>query len=79
MRGKLSYPTVVFIDENLGVIQPISGFQDKVQFEMIMTYFAEDYYTSVPWTKFVNAFQKGNLINSKDPKSVQPKVQTVKN
>ncbi len=79
MRGKLSYPTAVFIDENLSVIQPISGFQDALKFEMIMIFFAENYYKTVPWNKFVIAFQKGNLINSNDPKSVQPKVQTVKN
>lgn len=51
-QGKLSYPTVTFIDENLDVIQPIGGFQDPKNFEMIMTYFAGDHHKSTPWKAY---------------------------
>jgi len=80
MRGKMSYPTVVFIDENLNVIQPIPGFQNAEKFEMIMTYFAENFYKAVPWKKFEMAFTNGT-IKSKPvtAKEIQPKVQTVGN
>lgn len=81
MRGKMSYPTVVFIDENLNIIQPIPGFQNAENFEMIMTYFAENFYKAVPWKKFVEIYRAGGIKskNAVDPKDVQPKVQTVRN
>jgi len=52
MRGKMSYPTVVFMDENFELIQPIPGFRDARTFEMIMTYFGEDHHTDTPWKKY---------------------------
>jgi len=56
-QGKLSFPTVTFIDEDLNVIQPIGGFQGPESFEMIMTYFAENYYTHTPWRSFTRSYQ----------------------
>jgi thioredoxin-related protein len=80
MHGKMSYPTVVFIDENLEVIQPIPGFQDAQAFEMIMTFFAGDFYKAVPWKKFVDSFNSENFKpNNTAPDKRQPKVQTVGN
>lgn len=80
MRGKMSYPTVVFIDEELNVIQPLAGFQSADKFEMIMAFFAENFYKAVPWNKYVEAYQNG-VIKAKpvSPQDIQPKVQTVKN
>lgn len=54
--GKLSYPTVVFLDENLNVIQAIPGLQDVKTFEMIMRFFGENYYHSVPWQKYIRTY-----------------------
>lgn len=80
MRGKMSYPTVVFLDENLNVIQPIPGYQDVTKFEMIMCYFAENYYKAIPWNKFAQAFQSGKIKSKAiSPKDIQPDVQTVGN
>jgi thioredoxin-related protein len=50
--GKLSYPTVVFLDEKLNVIQPIPGYKDPASLDKIMKYFAEDYYKTTPWKKY---------------------------
>jgi len=50
--GKLSYPTVVFLDEKLDVIQPMAGFKDAAMFEMIMTYFGGDHHKTTPWKKY---------------------------
>ena len=80
MRGKLSYPTVVFIDSNLEVIQPIPGFQDAKNFEMIMTFFAENHYKSTPWRTFASNFESEHFPDKPiGPKDVQPQVQTVRN
>ena len=52
--GKLSYPTIVFLDEDLDVIQPIAGYKDAEKFGLIMTYFGEDHHKKTPWKQFCN-------------------------
>jgi len=55
--GQLSYPTYVFLTENLEVIQPLPGYHDEIQFEMIINYFGEDFYKNTPWNKFKDDFK----------------------
>ncbi|MEY3369188.1 MAG: hypothetical protein RI973_2343 [Bacteroidota bacterium] len=55
--GRLSYPTVVFLDENLEVIQAIPGYRDAREFEMIMTYFGENQYQKVPWETYQEKYK----------------------
>lgn len=50
--GRLSYPSVVFIDEELNVIQPIQGYQEPREFFMIIRYFGEDHYKNTPWSVY---------------------------
>lgn len=54
--GKLSYPTVVFLDEKLDVIQPIAGYKDAEMFEMIMTYFGGNHHKTTPWKKYSTSY-----------------------
>ncbi len=54
--GRLSYPTVVFLDEDMKVIQPLPGFQEAPELQKMMKYFAEDHHKTTPWTKYI----KGN-------------------
>jgi len=70
MKGKLSYPTIVFIDENMEVLQPIPGYRGPNEFKMMMTYFAGDYFKSVPWKRYSMSY---------DPKSAMEKPRVVKN
>lgn len=55
--NRLSYPTIVFLDENLKVIQPVPGFREAGEFQKMMKYFAEDHHKTTPWTKFINSYQ----------------------
>jgi len=57
LQGRLSFPTVVFLDEETALIQPIPGFQDAVTFEMIIKFFAEDHYKKTPWPKFTASYK----------------------
>ena len=57
--GRLSYPTIIFLDEDQDVIQPIPGFQDPKSFEVIMHYMAEDHFRTEPFKSFSSKF-KGN-------------------
>jgi len=56
--GKLSYPTIVFLDEKFNVLQPLPGYKDPASLEMIMKYFAENYYKTTPWKKYEEMFPK---------------------
>ena len=55
-QGRLSYPTIVFLDENINIIQPIPGFRAKKEFEMMMTFFAEDFFKNTPWQTYVKSY-----------------------
>jgi thioredoxin-related protein len=55
-RGKLSYPSVVILDENLNIIQPIQGFVERDKFSKILVYFALDKYKRMPWVTFERNF-----------------------
>jgi thioredoxin-related protein len=48
-HGRLSYPTVVFLDENLDLLQAIPGYREALEFEQIITYFGKDEHKKTPW------------------------------
>ena len=52
MNGKMKYPTMVFIDEELQVIQSIPGYRGPLELELFMTYFGEDNHLFQPWFRF---------------------------
>lgn len=58
LRGQMAYPTFVFLDENLNLIQAIQGFRPPEQFEVIMTYFGEDHHKKTPWSKYEKSYKK---------------------
>lgn len=65
LKGRLSFPTVVFLDENQEVIQSIVGYKPPEEFEKIATYFAQDHYKDTPWSTYQENFKptllrKGN-------------------
>lgn len=51
-HGKLNYPSLVFFDEDLRVIQSINGFQSPTKLIRILTYFADNYNKKIPWSEF---------------------------
>ena len=80
MSGNIGYPTVVFIDEKLKVIQPIQGYQDVKTLKMVMTFFAGNYYKEMRWKPYVNEYN-ANMINKQTntPSENQPNLQPVSN
>ena len=56
-RGRLSFPTIVFLDENLNLIQPVPGYKDAEQFEQIITYFGRNEHTKTPWETYQKAYR----------------------
>lgn len=59
LGGKMSYPTLVFLDENYGIIQPLPGYQDVPTLGPILAYFGGGHYKTIAWPEF-QASYKGN-------------------
>lgn len=52
LQGQLSYPTVVFLDEDLRMLSPVPGYQKPVEFLKIAKYFGEDIYKQKDWQEY---------------------------
>ncbi len=52
LQGRLSYPTVVFMDENLQMLSPVPGYHKPTPFLKIAKYFGDDVYKEKDWKKY---------------------------
>ncbi len=57
MQGKMSYPTTVFLNKKMEVLQPIAGYQNAKSFEAILAFFAQEAYLTTPWPDFQKNFK----------------------
>lgn len=51
-RNQLSYPTTVFMDEELRIIQPIAGYLKPEQMEPILLFIGDNHYMETKWEDF---------------------------
>ncbi|MFA6923394.1 MAG: DUF255 domain-containing protein [Bacteroidales bacterium] len=58
VKGQLSYPNFVFMDESMNVIQNVPGYHPPSEFEAIMKFFGEDAYKKQDFESFKNSFVK---------------------
>lgn len=61
LNGKLSYPSVVFLNENFEIIQVLPGYRKADEFLKIITFIGEDHYLTTSWDDFSKAYQKGSI------------------
>ncbi len=54
-KGDIAYPAIVFLDEDLKVIQTIKGFRKKEEMFNVLRYFEGDYYKKVSWTNYIKS------------------------
>jgi thioredoxin-related protein len=52
LNNKLSYPTVVFLDEDFKMIQPLPGYRQAPEFHKIATYIGEGHYKTEKWPEW---------------------------
>ncbi len=52
LRGQMSYPTTVIMEENFQNPQIIPGYQDVKTLETILKYLGENHYKNTPWEEF---------------------------
>ena len=53
LQDKMSYPTTVFLDENMNMIQPVSGYLDVETIKPILEYLAQNAYKETPWEEWL--------------------------
>lgn len=58
LQGKMSYPTIVYLDENFSMIQPIPGYMDAKQFHQIITFIGDDNHKKEPFDKYKDGTYK---------------------
>ena len=58
LEGQMSYPTVVFLNEKVELVQRIPGYLDIPTFDAIMHYLAEDKHLNTPWADYQKEFEK---------------------
>lgn len=53
LQGRMSYPTIVFLDERMNMIQPLPGFRKADEMQPILEYLATEAYKSTPWEEWL--------------------------
>jgi len=56
LQSKLSFPTVVFLDEDFNMIQPLPGYQKPEQFHPIITYIGEEHFKNLKWAEYQKTY-----------------------
>lgn len=52
MNGKMSYPTTIFLDEEMNMLSPVPGYQKPEPFLNIAKYFGDDIYKEKDWKTY---------------------------
>ena len=56
LSGKMSYPSIVFLDEQTNKIQSIPGFRRAPELDMILKYFGDNHYRTTDYQSFSNDY-----------------------
>ena len=57
LQNKLSYPTVVFLDEDFNMIQPLPGFKKPKDFDPIMKFIGGNYFKDTSFQDFQKVYK----------------------
>lgn len=55
MQGRLSYPTTIFLDEEMNMLSPVPGYQKPKPFLNIAKYFGDNIYKEKDWKAYSGA------------------------
>jgi uncharacterized protein YyaL (SSP411 family) len=56
LNGNLGYPSVVFLDEQAKMIQPMQGYIQARQFDQIIKFIGGDHYKTQKWEDFMASY-----------------------
>lgn len=52
MNGRMSYPTIVYLDEEFNLIQALPGFRSAQDIEPILKFFGDNNYKNMSWESY---------------------------
>jgi thioredoxin-related protein len=56
LKGKLSYPSFVFLNSDTEWLTVVNGYRKAPEFEQVLTYFGESIYETKTWEQFMETF-----------------------
>jgi thioredoxin-related protein len=56
LKGQLSYPTILYMDENSNPISAVPGYMKPEEIEPVLVFFSQDVYKQIPFEKFKEFF-----------------------
>jgi thioredoxin-related protein len=57
LNNQLSYPTVVFLDEEFRMIQPLAGYQKAPEFHKVIQFIGQDHYKKMKWADWQGVYK----------------------
>lgn len=57
MGGKMSYPTIVYLDEQFAIIQSLPGYRSAQDIEPILKFFGDNKYKEMDWESYQKVHQ----------------------
>ncbi len=57
LNNQLSYPTVVFLDEEFRMIQPLAGYQKAPEFHRVIQFIGQDHYKKMKWNEWQTVYK----------------------
>lgn len=58
LNNKLSYPSIVFLNEKLEIIQVLAGYRKAPEFLKIATFIGDDHYLTTSWEDFSETYKE---------------------
>ena len=58
LNNKLSYPSVVFLNEKFEIIQVLPGYRKAPEFLKIATFIGDDHYLTTTWEDFSKSYEE---------------------
>lgn len=55
-KGRLTFPTTVFLNEFADNPQPVTGFRSVEELDQLMAFFGENYYINTAWNVFLDFY-----------------------
>ncbi len=57
LNNQLSYPTVVFLDEDFKMLQVLPGFKEAPEFHKVAQYLGDDHYKTKKWEEYQTLYK----------------------
>ena len=57
LNGRMSYPTIVYLDENANMLSPVPGYLDAAGIEPVIKFYGEDAHQTTTWEEYQKSFE----------------------